>query len=141
MAFDEPQQKHPGGRPSDYREHYCERVVELGKEGKSRVEIAFELDVGTTTLQRWEAAHPEFRVAMARAKECEQVWWERKGRENLTAQHFQSSMWSRSMAARFPNDWRETSRQEQGGIDGKPIETTTRIEWVVVEPKPLPPPD
>lgn len=95
------------GRPTDYEPEFCDRVIALGKKGKSRTEIAYELDCGTTTLQRWEAAHEEFRVAMARAKEAEQVWWERKGRRNLNAQHFQASMWSRSMAARFPNDWRE----------------------------------
>jgi hypothetical protein len=111
----------PPGRPSDYDPEYCTKVLDLGKKGKSRVEIAYELDVGTTTLQRWEAAHEDFRVAMARAKEAEQVWWERKGRRNLQAQHFQASMWSRSMAARFPNDWREKLAHVGGAKDDEPI--------------------
>lgn len=138
-AVDSERVTRPAHRPSKYKVEFCERVVDLGCEGKSKVEIAFDLGVGTTTLQRWEAEHAEFRVAMAHAKEAEQVWWERKGRTNLSTQGFQASMWSRSMAARFPEHWRETSRQEQTGINGKPIETTTKIEWVLVEPTPLMP--
>lgn len=101
-----------GGRPTDYKPDFCERVVGLGKEGKSRVEIAYELGVVRTTLANWEQAHPEFLVAMTRAKEAEQVWWERKGRDNLQSAVFQASMWSRSMGARFPNDWREASKTD-----------------------------
>lgn len=121
MAFDEPEQKRPVGRPSDYDPAYCETVVRLGAEGKSKVEIAFDLGVGRTTIQRWEAAHEDFRVAMTRAKDAEQAWWERKGRENLGAQHFQASMWGRSMGARFPDDWREASKQELTGPNNAPL--------------------
>ncbi len=94
-------------RPTDYKREFCERVVELGKAGASRVEIAYELDVVMATIQNWEAAHPEFLAAMTRSREASQVWWERKGRDNLQSAVFQASMWSRSMAARFPADWRE----------------------------------
>ena len=110
----------PGGRPSKYRPEFCDRVIELGKIGASRVEIAYELGVDRKTIDNWSVAHAEFLLALTRAKEAEQVWWERKGRDNLSAQSFQSSMWSRSMAARFPDDWRETSRQERTGPDGGP---------------------
>lgn len=109
MAFDEIEQpKRDPWRPTKYEPAFCEAVIAMGEEGKSKVEIAHELRVGRTTIQRWEAEHEDFRVAMAYAKDAEQAWWERQGRTNLTAQHFQSSMWSRSMAARFPDDWRES---------------------------------
>ena len=129
----------PGGRPTDYDPEYCNRVIELGKTGASRVEIACELEVVTETLKNWERAHPEFLVAMTRALQLSQVWWEREGRSNLKAAVFQASMWSRSMAARFPHDWRETTRQEQSGINGAPIETKNEITWSVVDPKPRDP--
>lgn len=38
-----------------------------------------------------------------------QRWWEDRGQNGLSEQHFKAAVWSRSMAARFPNDWRETS--------------------------------
>lgn len=113
--------RNPVGRPTKYDPALCEIVVALGAEGKSRTEIAFELGVVKATIQNWEDVHPEFLAAMTRAKEAEQAWWEKKGRENLGAQHFQSSMWARSMGARFPDDWRESSKQEVSGPGGTPL--------------------
>lgn len=105
----------PGGRPSKYDPEYCETVVALGSQGKSKVEIAFEIGVIAETLDNWAKAHPEFFEALTRAKQAEQVWWERKGRDNIESQVFQASMWSRSMAARFPKDWREKSEVDMTG--------------------------
>ena len=109
------------GRPTKYRAEMCEHVVSLGSEGKSKTEIAFELGVVRQTLDEWAERYPDFSHAMTRAKQAEQVWWERTGRDNLTAQHFQSSMWGRSMAARFPDEWRESSKQEISGPGGTPL--------------------
>lgn len=108
----------PGGRPTDYEPEFCARVIEVGATGASRVEIAVELDVVKSTLQNWEATHPEFLVAMTRAMALSQVWWERKGRDNLSTQIFQASMWSRSMAARFPDDWREKAETTVNAGEG-----------------------
>lgn len=137
---DIPTAKRPPWRPTKYDPAFCDQVIEMGEQGMSKAEIAYELRVGRTTIQRWEAEHEDFRVAMAHAKDAEQAWWERKGRTNIEAQHFQASMWSRSMAARFPDDWRETSRQEQSGPGGKPIEQNHTITWKVVKPTHLEPP-
>lgn len=109
------------GRPTKYRPEMCEQVIALGSEGKSKTEIAFELDVDRGTLDEWAAVHADFSRALTRAKQAEQVWWERIGRTNLTAQSFQSSMWSRSMAARFPDEWRESTKQELTGANGAPL--------------------
>ena len=121
------------GRPTSYRPEYCDLVVSLGSEGRSKTEIAFEIGVVRQTLDEWALKHSDFSHALTRAKQAEQAWWERQGRTNLTAQVFQSSMWSRSMAARFPDDWRETSRQEQTGPNGGPIQVA-KIERVIVDP-------
>ena len=102
----------PAGRPTDYRPEYCERVIELGRLGMSVVEMAADIGVARNTLEQlWPAANPEFLQALTHARECSQAWWESMGRTNLimppqTGQ-FQASVWSRSMAARFPKDWRE----------------------------------
>lgn len=105
-----------GGRPTDYRPEYCERVIELGKTGASVVEMAAEIGVDRKTLETaWPTAFPEFLQAFTQAKQLSQVWWERMGRENLIVPQgitFQATVWSRSMAARFPADWRESSKVE-----------------------------
>lgn len=109
------------GRPTKYDPAFCDRVVELGMQGASKTEIAFELGVVKNTLENWAAEHPDFLRAMTRAKEAEQVWWEREGRQNLKTQGYQSSMWSRSMAARFPDEWRESTKNEVTGANGAPL--------------------
>ena len=114
-------------RPSDYRPEYCQRVVELGKLGASVVEMASDIGVARATIEaNWPAAHPEFLEAFTLAKQESQVWWERKGRENLEKPTFQASVWSRSMAARFPHDWREVKGSEITGKNGGPIEVSTK---------------
>lgn len=112
------------GRPTSYRQDYCELVIALGSEGKSKTEIAFEIGVVRQTLDDWASKHQDFSHALTRAKQAEQAWWERQGRTNLTAQVFQSSMWSRSMAARFPDEWRESTKNETEltGKGGGPVE-------------------
>lgn len=106
-----------GGRPTSYDPAFCERVLELGEQGASYVEIAHELGVVRQTLHNWEDAHPEFLDAITRAREASQVWWEKQGRAGLTAERFNASVWSRSMAARFPDDWRESKQVEhKGGV-------------------------
>ena len=129
----------PAGRPTDYRPEYCERVIELGRLGMSVVEMAADIGVARNTLEQlWPAANPEFLQALTHARECSQAWWESMGRTNLimppqTGQ-FQASVWSRSMAARFPKDWREKSETAHTGADGGPLEIKT-ITRRVVDPK------
>lgn len=110
----------PAGRPSYYDPAYCERVIELGKQGKSQVQIAVALEVPRTTLLRWADEHEEFRTALTHAKECEQDWWENAGQAALTSKEFNSVVWTKSMQARFRDDY--TERREQA-LTGKLIVT------------------
>ena len=127
------------GRPSEYRPEYCERVVELGRLGMSVVEMASDIGVSRNTMEtRWTEAHPEFREALEIARESSQAWWESMGRVNLIMNKevgtFQASVWSRSMAARFPRDWRENKGVEVSGEGGGPLKIET-IKRVIVDPK------
>ena len=110
------------GRPTKYDPAFCDKVIELGREGKSRAYIAGKLGISRETLNVWAREIPDFSDAMTQAMLLSQIWWEDKGQENLTESIFQASMWSRSMAARFPDDWREVSRQEQSGPDKSPMQ-------------------
>lgn len=114
--------KRPVGRPSDYDPAYCKTVIDLGRQGKSKVVMAAEIGVSRQTIDTWIKQHPEFLDAMTRATTLAQAWWENAGQKGLTADKFNASIWSRSMAARFPDDWRENSRQEHVGKDGGPIQ-------------------
>lgn len=114
------------GRPSDYDPSFCEQAIEFGKQGKSKAYMAAQFGVARQTLDNWTQAHPEFLDAITRAMALAQAWWEDAGQTGMTADKFNASVWSRSMAARFPDDWREVSRHENTGANGGPMETTVR---------------
>ena len=61
--------------------------------------------------------------AFAHARELSQAWWERQGRMGLMADKFNAQLYSRSMSARFPKDWRETKEQRLAGHDGGAVKT------------------
>lgn len=112
------------GRPSKYDPKYCDDVLRLGAEGCSVLEMAAEIGVSRNTLEtNWPQEHPEFLEAFARARELSQSWWERQGRIALFAEKFQPALYSRSMSARFPNDWRETQERRLTGPNGGPVQT------------------
>lgn len=107
----------PRGRPSEYDAAYCERVVELGREGCSKAEMAAELGCTRSTMDNWAKANPEFSDAVQHAQELSLAWWEKQARTNLATQGFQSSLWSKAMSGRFPAEpYRE--RQEVSGANG-----------------------
>lgn len=127
-------QKRPVGRPSQYDPVYCERVIELGKLGKSVEQIAAQIGVGTKTMYNWRDEHPEFLHAMDIAKELELDWWENIAQnmmiENKDSDKLNASIWSRSMAARFPKKYRESTKTEITGADGAPLVTGINVTFV-----------
>lgn len=96
------------GRPTDYHPSYCVDVIDYGKRGKSRAWIAAELGTTRMTLWNWEQRYPEFLYAMQISRELSQQWWEDVGEHGMTNGPFNATVWTRSMSARFPDDWRET---------------------------------
>jgi hypothetical protein len=116
--------KLPIGRPSSYKPELCQRVVELGAEGWSQTEIAAEFGIDKKSLYDWAGKHPDFSTALSRAKALEQSWWEKRGRASLDAKNFQSSVWSKSMTARFKDDY--TERRELTGANGGAIQVETK---------------
>lgn len=125
----------PLGRPTLYNPAFCERVVELGREGKSRAQIASALDVAKATIQNWEAEHPEFLAAMTRARDEAQAWWEGMGQYGLTAGQFNSALWAKNVSCRFREDYSEPKNVILSGDAANPVRTVNRVEIVAVEAK------
>ena len=127
-------EKRPVGRPSLYKPEYCEEVIALGKIGKSVEAIGAILGVGTKTLYNWRDENPEFLHALDMAKEFELQWWEDIAQthmvENKESDKLNASIWSRSMAARFPKKYRESVKQEITGADGAPLLSGIQVSFV-----------
>jgi transposase-like protein len=130
-------EKRPVGRPTLYDPAYCSKVVELGRIGKSVEQIAAILDVSLRTMYSWRDAHEEFLHALDDAKTYEQAWWEEQASaymvENKESDRLNATLWSRSMAARFPKKYRESTKQEITGADGAPLLTGIQVTFVKPE--------
>jgi hypothetical protein len=130
----DPVVKRPVGRPSAYDPAFCEKAIELGKLGKSVEAISSILEVGTTTMYRWREEFPEFRAALEIAKDHELRWWEEQAQaymvESKDGDRLNSSIWSRSMAARFPKKYRESTKQEITGAEGAPLLSGIQVSFV-----------
>ncbi len=119
--------KRPVGRPSLYRPEYCERVIELGAQGKSPAQIAHTLGVLRETMVQWGDVYPEFFTALRMAKQAEQNHWENLGHSGLDADKFNAVVWRTSMQARFREDYTERKVNEHSGPGGGPIQTEARV--------------
>lgn len=117
----------PVGRPSTYDPSYCERVIEMGREGDGLAAYAAEFGVDRVTLYDWARAHPEFSTALSRAKQLEQVWWERQGRLGMTSKTFNALVWKTSMQARFREDYTERKATEISGPNGDPVQVQSQV--------------
>ena len=128
------EEKRPVGRPSLYKPEYCEEVIALGKIGKSVEQIASRLGFSLRTMYQWREAHEEFSHALEEAKEHEQAWWEEQAQaymvENKESDRLNATLWSRSMAARFPKKYRESTKTEITGADGAPLLSGIQVSFV-----------
>ena len=99
------------GRPSTYDPKHIPRVIELGAQGCSLAQIASDFGVVRATLHEWAGRHPEFLEAITRARDLSMTWWETEGKRGMwagkTGKVLNAQLWSRSMSARFPDDYRE----------------------------------
>ncbi len=97
----------PAGRPSPYEPSYCDEVIDLGKAGKSKAQMAAHFDVSRQTIDNWAASHGEFLEALSRADAHAQAWWEDKGMKGMEAPGFNAAVWKKSVEARFREDYTE----------------------------------
>jgi len=109
------------GRPSKYDPALCDQVVELGRLGLSRYQICSRLDIGWRNLQNWEGAHDDFRAALEESRIHALNHWEQLAQTYLIetpgSAKLNTGLWSRSMSARFPREYRENTKHEIVGKD------------------------
>lgn len=114
------------GRPTKYDPAICDTIIELGRQGKSKVQMVAATGIPYATFKAWEQGQPDFQAAMDYAMSLSQAYWEDLGHDHIKEApggvRLNTGLWSRSMAARFPRDYRENSKVEVVGKDGGPIE-------------------
>jgi hypothetical protein len=114
------------GRPTKFDPAICDKIIALGRQGKSRAQMVAALGIPYSTFQGWEAHVPEFQAAMDEARALALAHWEELAEKHMVEAQggpkLNTGLWSRSMAARFPRDYRENAKVEVVGKDDGPIE-------------------
>lgn len=103
--------KHPGGRPSEYRVEYCDKVIEAAKNhGLSITAFAGIIGVARASIYEWIGAHREFSDACARAQSARVLWWELKMGKARKGAEVTASIFALKNAA--PDEWRDVRHTE-----------------------------
>ena len=123
------------GRPSKYDPKMCETVIDCGKQGMSKCEMALELDIAYSNFDIWQNEIPEFQEAVKSAMRHSQAWWERNGRIATFGgtDGFNATSYIFNMKNRFRAEWNDTVKNELSGPDGWAI--VQKIERVIVDPR------
>lgn len=96
------------GQPTTYNANAdCQAVVEYGKLGYSKAQIASALNVSKQTLLNWVEKHVAFKEAMELSTTHAQAWWEGVGQGALHADKFQGSVYNKAITCRFRDDYGE----------------------------------
>jgi hypothetical protein len=66
------------GRPSDYRQEYCQQVMDYMAKGYSLSAFAGSIKQSRDTMYEWMGTHPEFSDAVTRARAMRLVPWEER---------------------------------------------------------------
>jgi hypothetical protein len=93
------------GRPSLYREEYCERVVEEMARGVSLTGFAGKIGVDKHSIYEWISVHSEFSHAVSRAKSARVLWWEEKLMRSKKGAETSASIFALRNAD--PSEWRD----------------------------------
>jgi hypothetical protein len=129
---EQPERDSTMARPTKYDPSFCDKVIEWGKLGKSIAWIAAELEVSKECVYNWARENQQFSDALAIARLKSQQYWEDEGQDGMKTPGFNASIWSRSMAARFPDDWREKSETALTNANGGPVDVAMTLEVIGV---------
>lgn len=105
----------PGGRPTDYKQEYCELLIEHMGNGFSFESFAALVNASKQTIYDWLAANPEFLDAKSIAFERSRLFWEKIGIDLARSGAGNATAFIFNMKNRFKEDWRDKIETEHSG--------------------------
>ena len=109
----------PAGRPSEFKEGYCQLAIDLMSEGASITEVAAKCGASKQTIYNWMDQFPEFFDSIKKGMELCEAWWEEQGRTNLKTKEFQAALWYMNMKNRFK--WADKQTIQHEGNTEAPV--------------------
>lgn len=122
------------GRPPKYKaDFHPHEFIRLSKDGETFLDIAAIFGLGKTRMYEWSNKYPEFRSAVLLGREIALVWWHKKGRDAINADHFNYPVWqwhlTRMFNQRLPEYFDKSDFSERCSI----IEKSLREEKISFE--------
>lgn len=117
----------PAGRPTKYEPEFCDRVIDYGKQGMGKCEMASELGIAFHSFETYQEKHPEFLQSVKEALRHSQAWWEKQGRIATFGgiDGYNATSFIFNMKNRFKEDWRDKVEQEHsGGLRVLPVDAS-----------------
>ena len=114
--------KRPIGRPTLYDPAMCDRIIEMGRDGYTVVEMAVDLNITKSSLYKYVEDHEEFSDAFTRARELAESFHAKRFRENcgMPQAVFNANGYAKFMGICF-KDWRDPTKVEVSGVEGGPV--------------------
>ncbi len=91
----------PAGRPTLYREEFCDELIEHMTQGLSFESFAGRIGTCRSILYDWVRDYPEFSDAKKKGTDAGLLCWELKGLNALNDKTFRDSVYIFTMKARF----------------------------------------
>lgn len=124
----------PAGRPTEYRQEYCGKLIDAMSKGLSLQAAMGEIGYGRARAHEWAKSFPEFRDAIELGHAKRSAFLEKRG---LSAESGPAVTFAIAALKNCnPLEFRDNVQHELVGANGGPIETVTRIERVIVRPDP-----
>ena len=105
----------PVGRPTKYKETYCDLIIEHMSEGASITSFAAEIGVARSTIDEWANNYPEFSGAVKIGKAKCAAWWEKLGRSNAITGEGNATLVIFGLKNMAPDDFRDKQEIHQTG--------------------------
>ena len=116
--------KHPGGRPTLYRQEFGAQMIEAMGEGLSAEAAAASIGISARCLYQWQHDHEEFQQAIQEGRQLALLWWERRalamaGGGPGSPQIVSLGLRNRSRSA---SGWVDAQKLEHAGDGGGPVQ-------------------
>lgn len=120
--------KHPGGRPTDFKPAYGEEILALMATGLSLAASAADLGFHRQRVYEWMERHPEFADTVKLAQVKRQLFLERRLLSADAGPVVTSTIFALKNAG--PEDWRDKQEVAQSGT----VELVHKVERRIVRP-------
>lgn len=108
------------GRPTKYKEEYCQELIEFSKDGSSKVQFCAHIGICYDTFLDWKKKHSDFSESIKVADTVCQAWWESKGQKAIFGgvEGFNPTGYIFNMKNRFSRDYKDKQDIDHTSSDG-----------------------